>query len=59
MKKIKFGYTAKHAKSFKTVKLPSIDVWENQYPNNDYTIKIIHPESHPYVQKQDFPILEQ
>ena len=55
MKKTKLGYTEKHAKSFKEIKLPSIDVWENQYPQNDYTIKIVHPEFTSVCPKTGLP----
>jgi 7-cyano-7-deazaguanine reductase len=55
MKKTKLGYTDKHATSFKEIKLPSIDVWENQYPENDYTIKIIHPEFTSVCPKTGLP----
>ena len=55
MKKTKLGYTEKHAKSFKEIKLPSIDVWENQYPQNDYTIKIVYPEFTSVCPKTGLP----
>jgi 7-cyano-7-deazaguanine reductase len=55
MKKTKFGYTSKHASSFTKIKLPKIDVWENQYPDNDYIIKIIHPEFTSLCPKTGLP----
>lgn len=55
MKKTSYGYTNAHASSFKEVKLPEIDVWENQYRDNDYVIKIIHPEFTSVCPKTGLP----
>ncbi|MCX7642121.1 MAG: preQ(1) synthase [Elusimicrobiales bacterium] len=57
MKKTSYGYTSQHAIGFKKKKLPSIDIWENQYPNNDYVIKIIHPEFTSICPKTGLPDL--
>lgn len=56
-KKTSYGYTSEHASSFKHKELPKIDVWENQYPENDYTIKIIHPEFTSICPKTGLPDL--
>lgn len=56
-KKTSFGYTSEHASSFKDKELPQIDVWENQYPDNDYIIKIIHPEFTSICPKTGLPDL--
>ncbi|MEW6012777.1 MAG: preQ(1) synthase [Elusimicrobiales bacterium] len=57
MKKTSYGYTEKHAKSFKEKELPDIDVWENQYKENDYVIKILHPEFTSVCPKTGLPDL--
>ncbi len=57
MKKTNYGYTEKHAKSFKEKELPNIDVWENQYKENDYLIKIVHPEFTSVCPKTGLPDL--
>ncbi|HOJ86592.1 MAG TPA: preQ(1) synthase [Elusimicrobiales bacterium] len=57
MKKTSYGYTEKHAKSFKEKELPDIDVWENQYKENDYLIKIVHPEFTSVCPKTGLPDL--
>ncbi len=55
MKKTNYGYTEKHASSFKEEKLPEIDVWENQYKDRDYVIKIVHPEFTSLCPKTGLP----
>ncbi|NLH38476.1 MAG: NADPH-dependent 7-cyano-7-deazaguanine reductase QueF [Elusimicrobia bacterium] len=55
MKKNNYGYSNEHAKSFKEIELPDIDVWENQYPGNDYTIRIVHPEFTSVCPKTGLP----
>ncbi len=57
LKKTSYGYTNKHASSFKEKDLPQIDVWENQYPNSDYVIKIIYPEFNSICPKTGLPDL--
>ncbi len=57
MKKTSYGYTNKHVKSFKEKDLPQIDVWENQYPNSNYVIKIIYPEFNSICPKTGLPDL--
>lgn len=57
MKRTSYGYTEKHAKSFKEKELPDIDVWENQYKENDYVIKIVHPEFTSVCPKTGLPDL--
>lgn len=53
--KTKYGYTNKHASSFKKVKLPEIEVWKNQYRDNDYTIRIVHTEFSSICPKTGLP----
>jgi len=55
MKKTIYGYTENHAKAFKEKNLPPIDVWENQYRDNDYVIKIVHPEFTSLCPKTGLP----
>jgi 7-cyano-7-deazaguanine reductase len=55
MKKTSYGYTENHAKAFKEKNLPPIDVWENQYRDNDYVIKIVHPEFTSLCPKTGLP----
>jgi len=55
MKKTSYGYTENHAKAFKEKNLPPIDVWENQYRDNDYVIKIVHPEFTSVCPKTGLP----
>lgn len=57
VKKTSYGYTSQHASSFKEKELPKIDVWENQYRENDYTIKIINPEFTSICPKTGLPDL--
>ena len=57
IKKTSYGYTSEHASSFKEKDLPPIDVWENQYRSNDYTIKIINPEFTSICPKTGLPDL--
>lgn len=52
--KTKFGYTSAQAQSFKKIKLPLIEAWENQYRRN-YTIKIVHPEFTSVCPKTGLP----
>ncbi|MCX7905396.1 MAG: preQ(1) synthase [Elusimicrobiales bacterium] len=57
MKKTSYGYTPEHVESFKKINLPKIDVWENQYPDNDYVIKIVNPEFTSICPKTGLPDL--
>jgi len=49
-----FGYSDNQARSFKEIKLPEIESWENQY-RRDYTIKIVHPEFTSVCPKTGLP----
>ncbi|MEF3279695.1 MAG: preQ(1) synthase [Elusimicrobiota bacterium] len=55
MKTTNYGYSEKQIRSFKEKELPAIDVWENQYKKNNYTIKIIHPEFTSVCPKTGLP----
>ncbi|MGC8866916.1 MAG: preQ(1) synthase [Elusimicrobiales bacterium] len=57
MNKTSFGYTDKHAKSFRQKRFPPIDVLENQYPGSDYVVKIIYPEFTSLCPKTGLPDL--
>ena len=46
-------YTEKHAKAGTRAKLPSIECWENQYP--DYEIEIVIPEYTAICPKTGLP----
>lgn len=50
----KFGYTQGQAQSVKSIKLPEIEAWENQY-KRDYTIIIEHPEFTSVCPKTGLP----
>ncbi len=50
----KFGYTQGQAQSVKSIKLPDIEAWENQY-QRDYTIIIEHPEFTSVCPKTGLP----
>ena len=50
----KFGYTSAQARSFRKIKLPLIEAWENQY-RRDYTVKIVHPEFTSVCPKTGLP----
>ena len=50
----KFGYTQGQAQSVKSIKLPDIEAWENQY-QRDYTILIEHPEFTSVCPKTGLP----
>ncbi|MDD5208194.1 MAG: preQ(1) synthase [Elusimicrobiales bacterium] len=50
----KFGYTQGQAQSVKSIKLPEIESWENQY-KRDYTIMIEHPEFTSVCPKTGLP----
>ena len=49
-----FGYTSGQAQSVKSIKLPKIEAWENQY-QRDYTIRIVHPEFTSVCPKTGLP----
>ena len=53
-KSTSFGYTSAQARSFRKIKLPRIEAWENQY-RRDYTIKIVHPEFTSVCPKTGLP----
>ena len=49
-----FGYTSGQAQSVKSIRLPDIEAWENQYAR-DYVIKIAHPEFTSVCPKTGLP----
>jgi len=54
MKKNVSGYTAEHAAKGNEIKLPKLEVWENQY-RRDYEIKIVNPEFTSVCPKTGLP----